>query len=185
MALIEDITVHLDSPSWGHELVSDYVDGPADEIERLLAMSDDEILAEARAEGIDTDAVARDMAAQFQVIARLVRERDKARELLGRSWIRNAQMSRELKATRAERDALAAWECATCGARFAQAVNPAYIRDVTRCTRCVEVQTLADLNSRTRAALRRLCDILGDMDAAQMSDELIAAEQAAREVLGG
>ncbi len=37
------------------------------------------------------------MAAQFDVIARLVRERDQARELLGRSWLRNARQSRENK----------------------------------------------------------------------------------------
>lgn len=67
------------------------------EIERILAMSDDEILAEARADGIDTDKQAREMAAQFDVIARLVRERDRARELLGRSWLRNARQSRENK----------------------------------------------------------------------------------------
>jgi hypothetical protein len=65
------------------------------EIERLMAMSDEAIIAEARAEGIDTDKLAYEMAKQFKVIAKLVRERDKARELLGRSWIRNARMSRE------------------------------------------------------------------------------------------
>lgn len=54
------------------------------EIERLMAMSGEEILAEARAEGIDTDKLAHEMAQQFQVIARLVRERDAAREEVAR-----------------------------------------------------------------------------------------------------
>jgi hypothetical protein len=69
-----------------------------DEIARLLAMSDEEILATARADGVDIDGVARDMAEQFAVIARLLRERDKARELLGRSWVRNAQTTRAERA---------------------------------------------------------------------------------------
>jgi len=71
-----------------------------DEIARLMALSDEEILAEARAEGIDTDKLAYEMAEQFKVIAKLVREREKARELLGRAWTRNAQWSRELHAVR-------------------------------------------------------------------------------------
>lgn len=73
-----------------------------DEIARLMALSDEEILAEARAEGIDTDKLAYEMAEQFKVIAKLVRERDKARALLGRSWVRNARHSRENIALRRE-----------------------------------------------------------------------------------
>ena len=82
-----------------------------DEIARLMALSDEEILAEARAEGIDTDKLAYEMAEQFKVIAKLVRERDKARELLGRSWVRNAQWSREVRDLRAALESIAASTC--------------------------------------------------------------------------
>jgi hypothetical protein len=54
------------------------------EIERLLAMSGEELRAEARAEGIDIEQTAREMAQQFRVIAQLVRERDAAREEVAR-----------------------------------------------------------------------------------------------------
>ena len=48
------------------------------EIKRILAMTDDELRAEAEAEGRDIDAEAEEMARQFDVIARLVKERDYA-----------------------------------------------------------------------------------------------------------
>lgn len=66
------------------------------EIDRILSMSDDEILAEVRAEGRDPDDEARQMAEQFNVIARLVNQRDKARRLMGAAWERNAIHTKEL-----------------------------------------------------------------------------------------
>lgn len=54
------------------------------EIERLMAMSGEELRAEARAEGIDIEKLAHEMAQQFRVIAKLVRERDAARDDLAR-----------------------------------------------------------------------------------------------------
>jgi len=70
------------------------------EIERLMAMSGEEILAEARAEGIDTDKLAREMAQQFQVIARLVRERDEARQMFQRTWLRVVQKNAKIRQLR-------------------------------------------------------------------------------------
>lgn len=71
------------------------------EIDRLMAMSGDELKAEARAEGIDIEKTAREMAQQFQVIARLVRERDEARQMFQRTWQRGVQKNAEIRQLRA------------------------------------------------------------------------------------
>ncbi len=58
-----------------------------------------------------------------------------------------ADLVRKLTACEAERDALAAWSCATCGARFPQSIRPALravlLDGVTQCSKCVEVEALA------------------------------------------
>lgn len=48
----------------------------------------------------------------------------------------------ECKALAAERDALAAWECESCGARFAETVKPSKLVGVTYCSSCAERDAL-------------------------------------------
>lgn len=67
------------------------------EIKRILAMTDDELRAEAEAEGRDIDAEAEEMARQFDVIARLVKERDYAQKLMAAAWARNATHTKHLR----------------------------------------------------------------------------------------
>ena len=97
-------------------------------------------------------------------------------------------------------DALAAWECATCGARFPQRINPEMLKGVTCCSKCVLADVLSARLDATRAALTRLCDAVeaerkarylyrrfGGDDTA-WCDALAALDRAddkAREVLNG
>lgn len=65
-----------------------------EEIERILNMSDEQVLTEMRAEGLDPDEEARKMAAEFNVIANLVRKNEKLSSLLAESWRRHAAATR-------------------------------------------------------------------------------------------
>lgn len=47
-----------------------------------------------------------------------------------------------IAALETERDALGAWACTTCGARFSTPAPPELLKGVTQCTRCVEYQLL-------------------------------------------
>ncbi len=60
------------------------------DIDRILNAPDEEILAEARAEGVDTEEFAAEMRGKFDVIARLTRQNEKLRRMLGDSWTRHA-----------------------------------------------------------------------------------------------
>ena len=69
----------------------------------------------------------------------------------------------ENAALRAERNALAAWQCAECGARFGTAVEPREMLDgVTRCSSCVQAAALRarveELEAVNRAASQMLED---------------------------
>ena len=74
------------------------------------------------------------------------------------SLIGTMQNGRDLAARLNELDALAAWSCAGCGARFAQSVPPGLLQGVTHCSKCVEVKVLAARIAELEAALTRIAD---------------------------
>lgn len=103
-------------------------------------------------------------------------------------------------------DALSAWECADCGARFTSLVPPELLKGVTHCTSCVKVRILTASCNRTRAALKDLVGAVttlrniesewqssnddepsDDLEerANKAAADVARAEQAAREVLNG
>jgi len=73
-----------------------------EEIERILNMPDEQVLAEMRADGLDPDEESRNLATQFRVIADLVNKNDKLRGLLSESWRRHAAATRRDMAERKE-----------------------------------------------------------------------------------
>ncbi len=66
----------------------------------------------------------------------------------------------ECSEMRRQRDALAAWSCATCGARFPQSIRPALravlLDGVTQCSKCVEVEALTHRVLSLQAECERL-----------------------------
>jgi len=72
----------------------------------------------------------------------------------------------------AEHDALAAWACESCGARFAESVRPAMLEGVTRCSKCVEVDQL-------RAALRQAARMFTITGARRVVEDAIGKEPSA------
>jgi hypothetical protein len=54
---------------------------------------------------------------------------------------RTCELEEELRSLREERDALAAWACRDCGARFPQTRRPFELDGVTRCSSCVRAES--------------------------------------------
>jgi len=52
-----------------------------------------------------------------------------------------------------ERDSLASWACASCGARFSQAVQPDLLKGVTHCSSCVMADKMIAEVVQLRTAL--------------------------------
>lgn len=110
-------------------------------------------------------------------------------------WVSDANDAQHLANELNRLDALSAWECADCGARFASIVPPELLKGVTHCTSCVKVRILTARCNRTRAALERLCAAVEatwtvmDTTPDEVRNRLYLASyeatQQAREVLNG
>lgn len=70
------------------------------EIDRILNMPDDDILAEMRAQGIDPEQHAAKMRTDFNVIARLTRQNEKLRRMVTTGWMRTVEYTKCHKAER-------------------------------------------------------------------------------------
>lgn len=91
-------------------------------------------------------------------------------------------------------DALAAWSCDGCGARFEKPSPRELLVGVTHCSSCVEADMLAKRIALLEARLGALCgavEVCRDDDDLEWLDvfdsnvaALLSAKQAAREVLG-
>jgi hypothetical protein len=81
----------------------------------------------------------------------------------------------ELRSLREERDALAQWSCASCGARFPQTMSPQLLDGVTRCSACVRAEVAEAEVDRLKVqrgdAVRRAKAVLDERNALQSESE--------------
>lgn len=83
-------------------------------------------------------------------------------------------------------DALSAWSCDGCGARFEKPSPRVLLVGVTHCSSCVEADMLAQRIALLEARLAALCGAVARENAASgVSMQLADAARQAREVLGG
>lgn len=71
-------------------------------------------------------------------------------------WNAWTRLNGHIARLEAERNALGAWACDGCGARFPKPEPPALLKGVTHCTKCIEVRVLVAHIARLEADRARL-----------------------------
>ena len=73
-------------------------------------------------------------------------------------WVSDAEDAKHLASELNRLDALAAWECQGCNARFAQIARPEMLKGVTLCSSCMKVKVLSAHLERTQTELAKFID---------------------------
>jgi hypothetical protein len=100
----------------------------------------------------------------------LERKNEELKRLLNAENTQAAEQYQRAEKAEAERDALDAWQCESCGARFANTVNPICLEGVKRCSKCVENEVLARDRDELKAELEQTNALLESAKANQCHD---------------